>query len=233
MGNQITQILLIFITTLGISGQSDTINEVIIFGNCESGTKSAIEDFENEFYVKTSYGLQRFEDWHFKDYYEVFIKNKYGITLGYGGCIISDETICHEKKMNELILNKFGDDIFEIAKSEARIEYDSIIQVKIDVDQVFDDLDTLPSFYYGSDSLFSFLGSNLENNENVTGKVYASITIEKDGSIGEVLILKGINEEIDNHVIEVLCDLYKWNPGILRGQIVRSRVVQTISFLPE
>ena len=51
--------------------------------------------------------------------FETTQKNKYGIDTKNAGCVISEYSQCYSKTMNDLVLDKFGKDIFEKSSKEA------------------------------------------------------------------------------------------------------------------
>ena len=55
----------------------------------------------------------------------------------------------------------------------------------------------------------------------VKGKVYALFIIEKDGSMSDVKILRGIDAVKARELIRILENLPKWTPGKQNGKIVR------------
>jgi len=86
----------------------------------------------------------------------------------------------------------------------------------------------MPEFPGGIDSLFSFLRKNIQypaaaKRNEVSGKVYAQIVIEKDGSISNPKILRGINgyESFNSEVLRVFSIMPTWIPGTQRGKAVR------------
>ncbi len=52
--------------------------------------------------------------------------------------------------------------------------------------------------------------------KNITGTVYMSFVIEKDGSVTGVKVLKGVYPSIDNEAVNVIQKLPKWNPNTER-----------------
>ena len=88
--------------------------------------------------------------------------------------------------------------------------------------------EVMPEFPGGIDSLFSFLRNNIQypadaKRDGVSGKVYAQIVMEKDGSISNPKILRGINgyKSFDAEVLRVISIMPNWTPGIQRGKSVR------------
>lgn len=67
-----------------------------------------------------------------------------------------------------------------------------------------------------------------ENNE--TGSVFVSFIIEKDGSVSNVKIKKGVSHALNNEAIRVVSSSPKWTPGKQREKAVRVQFTFPISF---
>lgn len=64
----------------------------------------------------------------------------------------------------------------------------------------------------------------------IEGKVFVSFVVEKDGSITELKVLKGIGAGCDEEALRVLANAPKWNPGKQRGKAVKVRMQLPIYF---
>ncbi|MDN3676548.1 energy transducer TonB [Flavobacterium paronense] len=85
-------------------------------------------------------------------------------------------------------------------------------------------LDVKPEFPGGLDKLKSLINESYLKSEFASerkGKVYAMFVIEKDGSLSDVKILRGVDTAKANVLIQILKSLPKWNPGKQNKQIVR------------
>jgi len=85
-------------------------------------------------------------------------------------------------------------------------------------------LDVKPEFPGGLDKLKalvneSYLKAGFQS--EVKGKVYSIFVIEKDGSLSDVKILRGVDAVKAKELIRILKSLPPWNPGKQNGQIVR------------
>ena len=72
----------------------------------------------------------------------------------------------------------------------------------------------------GIESFYRYIGKNFiipENLSNIKGKMFLSFIIEKNGSIGEVTILRGLHQLLDAEAIKLLFNCPLWKPGISRG----------------
>ena len=62
------------------------------------------------------------------------------------------------------------------------------------------------------------------------GKVFVSMIVEKDGSISNVKVVRGVTKELDEEAIRVIKGSPKWNPGTQNGEPVRVRYTIPFSF---
>lgn len=104
-------------------------------------------------------------------------------------------------------------------------------------DQVFDinAIEKYPEFAGGMQAWAKFIQRNLRYpslaQENETqGKVYLSFVVEKDGSISNVTLIKGIGDGCDEEAIRVISKSPRWIPGIQNQQTVRVRYTMPLSF---
>lgn len=66
--------------------------------------------------------------------------------------------------------------------------------------------------------------------EGIEGRVFITFTIEKDGSVSNVKILRGIGGGCDEAAKEVVEKMPKWKPGTQRGKPVRVQFNLPIKF---
>ena len=84
-----------------------------------------------------------------------------------------------------------------------------------------------PSFNGGDANEFSkWVNSQLvypdEAKKNgIQGRVAVQFTVEPDGSVANVKVLRGVNDLLDQEAIRVISSSPKWKPGIQDGQPVR------------
>tara|TARA_B100000809_G_scaffold172348_1_gene169632 strand:- start:8604 stop:9512 length:909 start_codon:yes stop_codon:yes gene_type:complete len=105
----------------------------------------------------------------------------------------------------------------------------------IDSNAVHTLVEKMPEFIGGIDSLFSFLGKNLvypeiEKSSNIQGKVYVIFVIDRDGSVIEPKILRGLSNNCDREVIRVMNIMPKWEAGEHRGKKVKVSYNLPINF---
>lgn len=83
--------------------------------------------------------------------------------------------------------------------------------------------------------MYSYLGEEVDYpdmafDNNIQGKVYVQFVVEKDGSITDVNVIKGVHKTLDNEAIRVVSGMPKWKPGKQRGKAVRVRYTIPINF---
>ena len=115
------------------------------------------------------------------------------------------------------------DDVTEgfIAPEVGEVENSDFVDVYTIVEQ-------MPEFPGGSEKLMEFVISNTQypqeaKEKGVQGKVFVSFIVEKDGSVGEVELLRGIGFGCDEEAMRVVESLPKWIPGKQNGEAVRVR----------
>lgn len=54
----------------------------------------------------------------------------------------------------------------------------------------------------------------------IAGRVYVQFRINRDGSVSDVSVLKGVHESLDNEVIRVVSQSPDWTPGYIKGEPV-------------
>ena len=96
-------------------------------------------------------------------------------------------------------------------------------------------VETAPEYQGGSRALARFLGSTLrypaKARENKTqGKVYIGFIVEKNGTLTDFKVIKGIGSGCDEEAIRVLKLSAPWKPGLAEGKPVRTSYVQPITY---
>lgn len=109
-------------------------------------------------------------------------------------------------------------------------------EVKVsDDDAIFFVVEVQPEFPGGMDSMYAFIQKNLiypekAKAEGIEGRVFITFTIEKDGSVSNVKILRGIGGGCEEAAKEVVEKMPKWKPGTQRGKPVRVQFNLPIKF---
>lgn len=91
----------------------------------------------------------------------------------------------------------------------------------------YKEVEVLPEFIGGYNAMFRFLGSSTNYpkdavKKNITGRVTVRFSVEKDGSISNVIVLRPVYPSLDEEAVRVIKAMSgRWNPGLLRGMPVK------------
>ena len=107
-------------------------------------------------------------------------------------------------------------------------------KVSVD-DEVFVVVEEQAEFPGGMDSMYAYIQKNLKYPEaaeekGIQGRVFVQFVIEKDGSISNVKILRGIGGGCEEAAVEMVKNMPKWKPAKQRGKPVRYQYVLPIKF---
>lgn len=65
----------------------------------------------------------------------------------------------------------------------------------------------------------------------IRGTVFLTFIVEKDGSVSNVTVVKGVNPLLDNEAVKAISESPKWTPGLQRGEAVRVRYSIPLNFM--
>ncbi|RZJ64562.1 MAG: hypothetical protein EOO50_15275 [Flavobacterium sp.] len=87
----------------------------------------------------------------------------------------------------------------------------------------YDILEQKPEFEGGTTEFYKYIGSNyrLPRRYSESGRIVISFVVEKDGSLSDIKLMKGLSEKLDQEALRVVADSPKWRPAMQRGRVVR------------
>lgn len=102
-------------------------------------------------------------------------------------------------------------------------------------EQVFTVVENMPQYPGGEEARMNYMIKNVKypkeaKEKGIQGTVYATFIVEKDGSINNVKIIKGIDTRCDEEAFRVVSEMPKWKPGTQNGKAVRVKFTMPISF---
>lgn len=142
------------------------------------------------------------------------------------------------------VVENDAEDIHEVgiinaeAKADEALEF-TRVEVKEEVEEVEEEVFLVveedPEFPGGLDALSKFIADNIKypqlaKENNITGKVFVSFVVEKDGRVGQVKILRDIGGGCGNEAVRVVKMMPKWKPGKQRGKAVRTQFNLPVNF---
>ena len=142
------------------------------------------------------------------------------------------------------VVENDAEDIHEIGIVNAEARADEALEfTRVEVteeveeaeEEVFLVVEEDPEFPGGLDALSKFIADNIKypqlaKENNITGRVFVSFVVEKDGRVGQVKILRDIGGGCGNEAVRVVKLMPKWKPGKQRGKAVRTQFNLPVNF---
>jgi TonB family protein len=105
-----------------------------------------------------------------------------------------------------------------------------------DFNDIFTVVEEQPGFVGGEEARIRFLQANIHYPDTavksgIQGKVFVCFVVEKDGSLGNVRVLRGIGGGCDEEAVRVVKMMPRWIPGRQRGVAVRVQFNLPIKFI--
>lgn len=101
--------------------------------------------------------------------------------------------------------------------------------------KIFTVVEQMPMFPGGYGALMGYLRDNIHYptvaaENGVQGRVVVGFVVERDGSITDVNILRGVDPSLDREAMRVVKSMPKWTPGKQNGSAVRVKYQVPVSF---
>lgn len=102
-------------------------------------------------------------------------------------------------------------------------------------EEIFTAVEQMPTFPGGEAALMSYLSSHIKYpaaaaENGISGRVVVQFVVTKDGSIGQVKVVKSVDPDLDKEAQRVVKTLPKFNPGRMNGQAVSVWYTLPVSF---
>ena len=123
----------------------------------------------------------------------------------------------------------------EVEIEETDTDEDEIVEIEEDEEEFFMVVENMPEFPGGDLGLMKFIQKNVRypaiaKEYNITGKVYVSFIVDRQGSVTNVKIVRGVDKNLDAEALRVVSLLPKYKPGKQRGKAVRVMFTIPINF---
>ncbi len=146
-----------------------------------------------------------------------------------------------------VVLNVVEDDIEVEEEIQIDVEADEETEVEeyipVIVEEEDDDdapifivVESMPVFPGGEGKLYEYLLNTMKypqmaKESQISGTVYVTFVIEKDGSVTDARILRGIGGGCDEEALRVVKAMPKWKAGKQRGKPVRVQYNLPVKFI--
>lgn len=104
-----------------------------------------------------------------------------------------------------------------------------------EIEEVFLVVEESPEFPGGQKALMKYFSDNVRYpvvaaENGIQGRVICQFTVWKDGTIRDIVVLKGVDKSLDKEAIRLIENMPKWNPGKQRGKAVSCKFTVPVSF---
>ena len=101
--------------------------------------------------------------------------------------------------------------------------------------KVFTVVEQMPMSPGGDAALMSYLANNIHYptvaaENGVQGRVVVGFVVERDGSITDVSVLRGVDPSLDREAMRVVKSMPRWTPGKQNGSAVRVKYQVPVAF---
>ena len=101
--------------------------------------------------------------------------------------------------------------------------------------EIYMSVDQSAKFQDGYNSIIKFVQENIKfpaeaKENNVHGKLMVSVVVEKDGSLSDITVKKGLGYGLDEEIVRIIKMMPKWQPAQHKGKAVRQSQTIVIPF---
>jgi TonB family protein len=119
--------------------------------------------------------------------------------------------------------------VWDVLEEQKKLEGN--IKFKVDAEKikqgpVLTKVESMPEFPGGLSAFMKYLQENIKypddaKDAGIQGRVYLNFIVEKNGSISNIKVIRGIGAGCDEEAVRVVKNMPKWKPGMSKGQPVR------------
>ena len=109
------------------------------------------------------------------------------------------------------------------------------IEVPDTLGKTYDAVEVMPEFPGGSAELLKYLSTHIKyptmsQEMGSQGRVIVQFVVDKDGTISNPEVVRGVDPYLDKEAIRVISSMPKWTPGVQNGKKVRVKYTVPVSF---
>ncbi|MCU0368347.1 MAG: energy transducer TonB [Cyclobacteriaceae bacterium] len=137
------------------------------------------------------------------------------------------------EEIKEELNIKFDVEVSEDTKIEEIVV--APVEEKENVDEIFTVVEESATPKGGYPAFYKFVSEKIKypsqaRRMGIEGKVFVEFVVNRDGSIVDVKVLKGIGAGCDEEALRIVQSAPAWTPGKQRGKPVRQKMVIPITF---
>lgn len=136
---------------------------------------------------------------------------------------------------DDISIDAEADERTQVEEYKAPVAVAQEEEAEVQEQEIFQVVETAPSFPGGDGARMKFLQENIKypqmaRESGIQGTVYVTFVVERNGSVTDVKILRGIGGGCDEEAVRVVKNMPKWEPGKQRGKPVRVQFNMPIKF---
>ena len=130
----------------------------------------------------------------------------------------------------------------DFSSEDKKDEVVEIKQVDFEEEEEEEDIETIflvveeqPEFPGGMAKLMKYFSDNVRYpvvaaENGIQGRVICQFTVWRDGSIRDIVVLRGVDKSLDKEAVRLIENMPKWKPGKQRGKEVSCKFTVPVSF---
>ena len=104
-----------------------------------------------------------------------------------------------------------------------------------EIEEIFVVVEEMPEFPGGMQKLMKYFSDNVRYpvvaaENGIQGRVICQFTVWKDGTIRDIVVVKGVDKSLDKEAVRLIENMPNWKPGKQRGKAVSCKYTVPVSF---
>ena len=114
-------------------------------------------------------------------------------------------------------------------------EADTQTEAQVDENGLHQVCEEMPEFPGGMRECMNWLGKNVNypataQEKGIQGRVIIQFVVERDGSITEPKVVRGVDPDLDKEALRVVSAMPNWKPGKHKGEVVRVKYTLPVMY---
>jgi periplasmic protein TonB len=136
---------------------------------------------------------------------------------------------------DDFTIDAEADEATQVEAYVAPVQAAPVVEESVEELEIFTVVEDQPNFPGGDEARILYLKDNIKypqmaRESGIQGTVYVTFVVERNGSVTDVKVLRGIGGGCDEEAIRVIQNMPKWNAGKQRGKPVRVQFNMPIKF---
>ena len=125
--------------------------------------------------------------------------------------------------------------MFRLGEASDNKEADTQQEAKIDENGIHQVCEEMPEFPGGMQECIKWLSKNIKypttaQEKGIQGRVIVQFVVERDGSITEPKVVRGVDPDLDKEALRVISIMPNWKPGKQKGEAVRVKYTLPVMY---